>query len=183
MDRFRIKDIPRFETLQAHSLQYPDLDPTAMEAWIWMLKTMGDVWEAIDVHFGRHNISKGRFHVLMQLKRYQDRPLSPSELADKAGVTRATMTGLLDGLERDGFLKREQREQDRRGVVVRLTEKGTLFMEEMLPDHFRRIAKLMDGLSVQERKSFVTLLEKVQSGLPALIDEKIEEPNQQEKVG
>jgi DNA-binding MarR family transcriptional regulator len=32
--------------------------------------------------------------------------LAPHELAKRAGVTRATVTGLLDGLERDGFLSR-----------------------------------------------------------------------------
>ncbi len=183
MERFRLKDIPKFETIQSHAERYPELDPTAMESWLWMLKTMGDVWEAIDVHFGRHNISKGRFLVLMLLKRFQETSLSPSELAEKAGVTRATMTGLLDGLQRDGFLEREQSNTDRRGVIVKLTEKGMTFMEQMLPDHFRRIAKLMEGITVQERKTFVGLLEKVQQGLPALLDEEIEDLPQEKKVG
>jgi DNA-binding MarR family transcriptional regulator len=45
--------------------------------------------------------------------------LSPSELARRAGVHPATMTGVLDRLERDGWVARERDLADRRGVVVR----------------------------------------------------------------
>eukprot|EP01034_Spumella_vulgaris_P017990 gene17990-22966_t len=50
-----------------------------------------------------HNLSEGKF-VLLFLLHQMAEGLSPHELADRAGVTRATVTGLLDGLERDGFV-------------------------------------------------------------------------------
>lgn len=46
-------------------------------------------------------------------------PLSPSELARRTGIHRATVTGILDRLERDGWVRRERDEEDRRAVVVR----------------------------------------------------------------
>jgi DNA-binding MarR family transcriptional regulator len=46
-------------------------------------------------------------------------PLSPSALARRAGLHPATMTGILDRLERGGWLVRERDPADRRGVVVR----------------------------------------------------------------
>jgi DNA-binding MarR family transcriptional regulator len=46
-------------------------------------------------------------------------PLSPSALARRAGLHPATMTGILDRLERGGWVARERDPSDRRAVVVR----------------------------------------------------------------
>jgi DNA-binding MarR family transcriptional regulator len=46
-------------------------------------------------------------------------PLSPSALARRAGLHPATMTGVIDRLERGGWVVRERDPADRRGVVVR----------------------------------------------------------------
>jgi DNA-binding MarR family transcriptional regulator len=46
-------------------------------------------------------------------------PLSPSALARRAGLHPATMTGILDRLERGGWVARERDPDDRRAVVVR----------------------------------------------------------------
>jgi DNA-binding MarR family transcriptional regulator len=45
-------------------------------------------------------------------------PLSPSVLARRAGLHPATMTGILDRLERGGWIERGRDPSDRRGVVV-----------------------------------------------------------------
>src|SRR6266700_6401712 len=49
----------------------------------------------------------------------RDGPLSPSTLARKAGLHPATMTGILDRLERGGWVARERDPADRRAVIVR----------------------------------------------------------------
>src|SRR5262245_12430219 len=49
----------------------------------------------------------------------QQGPLSPSALARRAGLHPATMTGILDRLERGGWVVRERDPADRRAVVVR----------------------------------------------------------------
>ncbi len=70
-----------------------------------------------------HKLSEGKFVLLFLLHNAPD-GLSPHELSERAGVTRATITGLLDGLERDGFLKRHADSEDRRKLTVRLTSEG-----------------------------------------------------------
>jgi DNA-binding MarR family transcriptional regulator len=47
-------------------------------------------------------------------------PLGPSALARHAGVHPATMTGVLDRLEKGGWLTRERDPQDRRSVVLHM---------------------------------------------------------------
>ncbi len=46
-------------------------------------------------------------------------PLSPSALSRRAGLHPATLTGVLDRLERGGWVARERDPSDRRAVVVR----------------------------------------------------------------
>ncbi|RYG63014.1 MarR family transcriptional regulator, partial [bacterium] len=94
-----------------------------------------------------------------------------SELAEKIGVTRATMTGLLDGLEKDGFVQRRQHPDDRRALTVHLTDAGQAFLEAMLPEHYRRVAQLMSGLDTDERRQLVQLLTKVSANTGAIRDE------------
>ena len=89
-------------------------------------------------------------------------PRTPAELAEAAGVTRATMTGLIDTLERDGFVKREPDPTDRRMMSVRLTTAGEHFLQEFLPGHFQAITSLMSPLTETERKTLVHLLGKIQ---------------------
>jgi DNA-binding MarR family transcriptional regulator len=47
-------------------------------------------------------------------------PLSPSALARRAGLHPATMTGILDRLERGGWVARDRDPSDRRAVVIRV---------------------------------------------------------------
>lgn len=129
-----------------------------------------------DRNMTEHSISHGRFGVLMLLWRStQPRrtpsadteecvsgPRTPAELAEAAGVTRATMTGLIDTLERDGYVKREPDPDDRRMMSVLLTAKGERFLKNFLPGHFKLISELMSPLTESERKTLVRLLGKVQ---------------------
>jgi DNA-binding MarR family transcriptional regulator len=70
---------------------------------------------------GRLNIRTGDLQCLDQISRLG--PLSPTSLARLTGQHPATLTGILDRLERDGWIARERDPGDRRGVVVR-AERG-----------------------------------------------------------
>ena len=168
---FTLRDIPRYETIRAMSKRYSDADPSAIEAFLVLLRVATDLMNAGESYLGRHGFSVGRFMVLMLLNRNPEVGVSPSQLADMAGVTRATMTGLVDSLERDGFVTREHDPLDRRSVTIHLTERAHEFLHGFLPRHFRRIAGVMANLSANEKKKLVTLLSKVSEGITALNDE------------
>lgn len=168
---FLLRDLPRYEMLQEKARRYPDLDAGAVEATLVLMRVASDVLEGFGAHFARNGTSQGRYLALMML----DRPccesgMSPSELADKLGVTRATVTGLLDGLERDELISRQMHPEDRRAFRIELTPKGRDFLSEMLPDHYRRIAGLMTHLNSDERCQLIELLAKVAQGQDALRD-------------
>jgi len=169
------KVLPKFECLQRMAQLFPQVDPSAIHALLALMRLYGDLEAAFTAHFNRHGLSQGRFIVLMLLLRESHESpgtpaLSPSELADLAGVTRATMTGLLDGLERDGMVQRVPDPGDRRTIDIELTPKAREFLAAMLPDHFKRESLLMAALSHEERDQLVALLAKVSSGLGAVLN-------------
>jgi DNA-binding MarR family transcriptional regulator len=164
MPLLMLKDLPRYERLLDAAKQYPELDPSACEVFMNLLRTGDEVFRLMHAHYHGHCISQGRFVVLLLLfdKLSGNSPAhTPAELAEKAGVTRATMTGLIDTLERDGLVHREPDLADRRRLSVSLTKKGDTFIKALLPVHFRRITELMSPLNENERKTLVRLLNKI----------------------
>jgi len=105
-------------------------------------------------------LSEGKFVVLFLLHGEPD-GLSPHELADRAGVTRATITGLLDGLERDGFVARRSGLDDRRKIAVELTEMGRNMAHDLFDKHTAWIASLFAGFTAAERKALHTILQRI----------------------
>ena len=172
MPLLMLKDLPRYECLLAASAKYPSLEPDAAEPFLHLLRTGDAVFAAESRFLAQHGISQGRFTVLMLLNRCLEQPSTPAELADAAGVTRATMTGLVDTLERDGWVTRTGDPADRRTVLVRMTAEGQALLDAILPDYFRCVSATMQPLSKAERKQLIGLLQKIQQGLaPAAPDE------------
>ncbi|MBD1808437.1 MarR family transcriptional regulator [Microcoleus sp. FACHB-SPT15] len=148
--------------------RYPEFDLASVETCLAFLDTTADVYEALDAHFARYGLSMGKFTLLMQLLQAPEQGLTPSDFAERAGVTRATITGLLDGLEREGWLRRQPYPSDRRMLSVQLTDKGQQLLSQMLPDHFCRTTGLMANLTTTEKKTLIKLLAKVRTGTPAM---------------
>lgn len=175
MPHLMLKDLPRYECLLEAAREFPELDPAAAEAYLHLLRTADDVFALSEVRLAAHGISQGRFGVLMLLwrcaePRVGDVPLTrgdcgprtPAELAEAAGVTRATMTGLIDTLERDGYVVREPDASDRRMLLVHLTPKAETFLRRFVPIHFRGATQVMSKLTEAECKTLVRLLGKIQ---------------------
>jgi DNA-binding MarR family transcriptional regulator len=151
----------RYELLVAKTRRYPDLDPVACEAYL-TVRQVGDALKAAqEQRLAAEGISLGRFMVLAVLDRTPDHPLPASELAEAAGVTKQTVTSLLDGLARDGFVTRQPCSEDRRCVLVRLEEKGRLLLERILPGMYRRQVEIMGDLTSGEQQELARLLRKV----------------------
>jgi DNA-binding MarR family transcriptional regulator len=112
-------------------------------------------------------LTPGRFHLLMILKREKNKCLSPSELAKRTSVSRGTMTQFIDAIEKDGFAVRVDDPNDKRGMLVRLTEKGETVLETVLPEYFNCMETMTKVLTVNDRENWLAILEKLVDGLSA----------------
>jgi DNA-binding MarR family transcriptional regulator len=165
---FYLKDLPTDTTLQEFSRRYPNMNPSAIKTCAELLRTGSELLTTFETTLGSHGLSQGRFLTLIVMNRNPDDVGSPSFLAEKVGVRRATMTGLLDRLERDDLIERLAHHRDRRKIGVRLTSNGRQVLAEMLPDYYRSIAKIMANLTEKERLELMSLLGKVNQGLSSL---------------
>lgn len=94
-----------------------------------------------------------------------DHPLTPSELGERLVVTRGNMTGIIDGLVKDGLVQRVPRKDDRRTHDLELTSRGAKFIEGYLPYHLQAIAGLNAGLTLAEAAQLTELLGKLRNGM------------------
>lgn len=135
-----------------------------MRACFELLALAGGIDRTCAMRLAPHRLSEGKF-VLLFLLHGQDDDLSPHELAEKAGVTRATITGLLDGLERDGFIVRRFGLEDRRKIAVVLTRLGQELARDLFNEHSAWIASLFAGFSDDDRKTLSGLVQRIWDNL------------------
>lgn len=93
--------------------------------------------------------------------------ISPSAIAQKARITQATVTALLDRLQKRGLVKRTQGATDRRRVFVTLTNEGRKLLEDT-PDALQtRFASRFNELKDWQQASINAALEQVAELLDA----------------
>ena len=163
-----LRDLPKYETLITYSQRYPDAKTSAVEAYFSLLRVSSDILDVVEDYYATRGTSQGRFTVLALLNRNPETPLNPADLARRAGVTRATMTGLLQGLEEEELIHRTDSARDKRMSLVRLTRRGRKYVDEVLPPLFRGVNDLMGGLTEEERQTLLSLVDKVGSRVPLM---------------
>ena len=168
---FYLKDLPTDKSLGEFAVDYPNMNPSALKAFAEILRTGSDLLTAFENILRKSGLSQGRFHTLIVMSRAPEEAHNPSSLAEKVGVKRATMTGLLDGLEKNKLVERLALPEDRRKIGVRLTAEGHKVLADILPDYYRCIAKVMAKLTEKERQELISLLGKINQGLSSLVNE------------
>lgn len=115
------------------------------------------VLRIMDEHSAKLGISQTKLAVLIYLSNEPELCASPSSLAKYCGVSRAAMTGLLDGLEQEGYVERDDHPWDRRALMVKLTQKGQQFLDGIALQDQYQLAELMGALDEVERKQLIEL--------------------------
>jgi DNA-binding MarR family transcriptional regulator len=123
------------ELLQKLAVRYPTLDPSALHI-ISHIQSIGRlISSGLAAQLAEYGLSEGKFYVLGYLlseELFEHESPSPSDIAENLGVTRGTITGLLDGLERDDYIVRYDDSHDRRALRIRMTDKARQFIDQFL---------------------------------------------------
>ena len=86
-------------------------------------------------------------------------------LAAEANVTKGTLTGVVDTLEKRGLVERRRGEGDRRLVTVRLTEDGQQLITEVFPRFNAQERRVADLVTPRQRRAMTSGLRQIIRGL------------------
>ena len=108
--------------------------------------------------------SFARFQVLMALWTRKNHEIAHGDIVSAMGVTRATISGLMTALERDGLVKSYSDEADRRKLTARLTAKGEAIIKKAFETSLDRFRSLFGSLSAADLRRLTALLHRVREG-------------------
>lgn len=126
-------------------------DGPCLTTFLHFARAASSVSLAFDSFLKTHGLLQGRFLALLMLNSEPEGRATHSHLARSCGVTPATMTTFVDGLERDGLVVRKTRTDDRRRVEVALTPAGVSRLASLMPACHETIVALLAPLSPAER--------------------------------
>ena len=128
----------------------------------------------VESYYDQYNLSAGRFQILLILLCAENHAMSPSELADQTGVSRASMTQFLDAIEKAGYIERKAVANDRRAMMIQITDWGLKTLKkDILPAYFNRCRHFSGVCTKAEMAKFAELYSRISQHLSDLDGKKI----------
>ena len=105
-------------------------------------------------------VSRGEIFVLKILL-LRDGTSTPTEISEAMRSTKGRVSAILNSLEKKGFVGREIDRDNRRNIVVTLTDSGRDYVMKELRECYRIVAHVFEELGEKDSKKFVELTERV----------------------
>jgi DNA-binding MarR family transcriptional regulator len=160
--RTRVEPDPVDANLEVWARELPglDLETEGIVERIYKLErhidvTMRETLEAFDLSYGEYKL-------VMHL-RYGGPPYTgkPGKLAKWLGLSTGAMTNRLDNMERRGLIRRLDDPDDRRGVIVELTEEGKRVWDKAVAAQAEKESIVATALGEKERRQLDELLRRL----------------------
>ena len=137
------------------------LDKALDGSALWVLLAVYRTFATLDrdqaEEVGTMGLSPLQFNILTTLQRTRQ-PTTMGALAGMLVVKPNNLSGNINTLAEKGLIRRELNASDQRSLLAVLTPEGENFLKANLPAHWKRLERLMAGLTRQERLHLVTLL-------------------------
>jgi DNA-binding MarR family transcriptional regulator len=137
----------------------------SLRLWLRILSCTNQIENRVRQNLQAHFATTlPRFDLMAQLERAPE-GLKMSELSQRMMVTGGNVTGITDGLEKEGLVIREVDSADRRVFRVKLTPEGQRQFQRMATEHEQWVVDLFGGLSQKQKKQLFDLLGDLKSSL------------------
>jgi len=151
--------------------EFPEIDTRFLGTLVRVVHFQHAVPALFDQYFAKMGLSKARFMVLVQLfVRGGEGGLGISDLIRLYSVSSATMTGVVDTLEKEGFVARSHSQSDRRKINLNLTARGREFMTCFIPIHYANMKRLMEDFTVEDLQVFMKLNNRLVASIEAFLE-------------
>ena len=151
------------------SRRYPMIDMTTIGVISQVQSLARTLSAGLNNDLACHGLTEGKFYVLVYLFSEElmgEEDPSPSDIAENLGVTRGTITGLLDGLEREGYVERRHDSRDRRALTIQMTDKTRQFVDVFLHSSILALTQSMP-LDEAEKCTLTEWLSRIESATRA----------------
>jgi len=157
-----MKSDPVDKILAQWQRERPDLDVSPMGIIGRVGRLSKHLERSLQETFSEFGLTVAEFDVLAALRRSgQPYRLSPTELFNTLMVTSGTMTHRIDRLEQTDLVKRIPDMNDRRGLLIELTDKGFNLIERAVEAHVMNEHRILSVLEQSERQDLAQLLRKL----------------------
>jgi DNA-binding MarR family transcriptional regulator len=95
--------------------------------------------------------------------------VSPNHIADRLIISRASVTSLLDSLEKRDYVKRQPHPSDRRMLLVELTDSGRQVANQFRPIVHQHQKGWLSVLNEEEQEQLIQMLHRLQASLMARV--------------
>lgn len=142
------------------------LDPEVEAAVSRVAKVHRHIDQNMAERLSEIGLNKGAYKVLVRLVTSgPPHQLSPSRLSEMLVMSSGAMTNRLDALENAGFIERTSDPNDRRGVLVTITERGRAALDEAMSLMAVREVGMLSVLDPQEIVTLNDILRKILIGI------------------
>ncbi len=131
----------------------------ALSTYVKLMRAGESITARIHKHLVSSGLTLSQFAVLEAL--YHLGPLYQREIGQKLLRSSGNITMVVDNLEKRGYVKRARIKEDRRFVMVRLTDEGSELISKVFPPHAAVIAREMSVLSTREQETLAQLCKKL----------------------
>lgn len=97
------------------------------------------------------------------------------QLAEKTLVTKGTLTGIVDRLEKKGLVRREVPPDNRRCFIIVLTAEGQRVFEQVFPTHINCLKQRFQHLSAEQLEQMQTSLQQLRQVFQSSLSTPLEE--------
>lgn len=140
----------------------PDLDPSAKAITGRILRLHDVILRAFNSAFAVHGLKYPNYAVLATLRSSGDPyEMTPSALQEMMVLTSGGLSKLLGRLEDQGLIQRTVGPNDRRSVIVKLTESGRRLIDQAMATQAKVEHQLIASLSAEERELMERLLRRL----------------------
>jgi DNA-binding MarR family transcriptional regulator len=143
---------------------YPDASPKATETAMNLVRTADLLVKRISDLVQPFGLTPSSGLVLGILADSKE-PLPPNQIAERMIISRASVTSLLDSLERRGYIQRLPHSKDRRMLLIQLTEVGRQVAYGFRQVVHRHQKEWLDGLTDGEKDQLIDSLHRLQAVL------------------
>jgi MarR family 2-MHQ and catechol resistance regulon transcriptional repressor len=159
----RVHEVEVREIAQALRDRFPEnhVDGAAIEANLMVARAYGALSAVVAGHWSEFGLTAHRYTTLRMLFLADQHRRSMKEIAAGLNVGITSVTKLVNGLEKDGLVRRVIDPRDRRVVYAQLTRDGLDRYLTVYPDTHRRLREAWSALDEGEKGALVHLLAKL----------------------